>query len=162
MSGAGIDRPLQFSVLDRLLLGEDDKREVGEDDEDQLRRFVLRDLQWLLNTRHTLQRELSGYPNLQHSVMAYGFVDITSIGKDSAVSRTRLLSQVEETLSLFEPRLSNLRVSVPTVADGLRHQLRFIISGALRADPLPIQFSLDTVIDKLRGAVDVTDQDVVR
>ena len=87
--------------------------------------------------------------------MAYGFVDITSIGKDSAVSRTRLLSQVEETLSLFEPRLSNLRVSVPTVPDGLRHQLRFIISGALRADPLPIQFSLDT-----RGAVDVTDQDV--
>lgn len=153
MAGAEIDRPLQFSVFDRLLIGEREPHEAGVGDVELLRAFVLRDLQWLLNTRQMPRRMLDGYPELQASAMAYGFTDITSLGRDSPQVRTRLMSQIEEALMRFEPRLTNLRVTVPMPPAGVRHQLRFVIQGTLRADPLPIQFSFDTVIDKLKGEV---------
>lgn len=152
-----IDGPLQYSVLDRLLLGEDDQLQPGETEIQRLRNFVLRDLHWLLNTRQTLQRTLDGYPNLQASVLAYGFADLTALGSYSPQVRTRLMSQIEETLDAFEPRLTNVRVSAPALVRDLRHLLQFVITGTLRADPLPMQFALDTVIDKLRGAIDVSD-----
>lgn len=157
MRGAGIDRPLEFSVFDRLLLGEwGDTLAAGETDVTRLRDFVLRDMRWLLNTRQTL-RTIEGYPELKRSVMAYGFADVTSVGRDSPMVRSRLLTQIEETLTLFEPRLTALRVSIASAPSGARHQLRFVVNGTLRADPVPVQFQFDTVIDKLKGGVDVTD-----
>lgn len=157
MKGAGIDRPLEFSVFDRLLLGEwGDTLAAGETDVTRLRDFVLRDLRWLLNTRQTL-RTIDAYPELKRSAMGYGFADVTSLGRDSPMVRARLLSQIEETLATFEPRLTALRVTIAAVPSGARHQLRFVVSGTLRADPVPVQFQFDTVIDKLKGGVDVSD-----
>jgi type VI secretion system lysozyme-like protein len=157
MRNSGIDSPLEFTVFDRLLLGEwGDALQPGESDLTRLRDFVLRDLRWLLNTRQTL-KTVERYPELRRSAMAYGFTDITSLGRDSPLVRARLLSQIEETLALFEPRLTALRVSLASVPGGARHQLRFVVAGTLRADPVPVQFQFDTVIDKLKGGVDVTD-----
>lgn len=168
MSSSAIDRPVQFSVFDRLLLGESDRLEAGESDIGRLREFILRDLRWLLNTRRSPTAISDRYPLLQESVLAYGFVDLLSLGRDSPQVRTRLREpkdatlawptgapQIEDTLTLFEPRLTNLRVSEPTAPVGARHQLRFVISASLRADPVPIQLSFDTVIDKLKGEVGV-------
>jgi type VI secretion system lysozyme-like protein len=156
MASADLDRPLRFSVLDRLLLGEDDSLAAGESDEGRFREFVMRDIAWLLNTRQSLSRPLEGYPELQRSALGYGFLDVSSLGRDSPAVRTRLLSTIEETLAVFEPRLTALRVAVNTVPSGVRHQLRFVVHGTLRADPTPLAFSFDTVIDKLKGGVDVT------
>lgn len=157
MGNAEIDRPLQFSVLDRLLIGEDDHLEAGESDIGRLRAFVLRDLRWLLNSRRSPPRLPEPYRELQHSVLAYGFMDISSLAKDSPVTRSRLVSQIEESLSLFEPRLTSVRVTIPQAVAGSRHELRIVIRGVLRADPIPIQFAFDTVIDRLRGEVSVSE-----
>lgn len=156
MAGDALDRPLGFSVLDRLLLGEDDSLAAGESDEGRFREFVMRDIRWLLNTRHSMPRLLEGFPELQRSALAYGFLDISSLGRDSPAVRTRIISQIEETLAVFEPRLTGLRVSVVPSPDGIRHQLCFVVNGSLRADPVPLAFSFDTVIDKLKGGVDIT------
>jgi len=70
-------------------------------------------------------------------------------------ARDWLRRQVEETITLFEPRLSGVRVTVATKDVEGRRELRFTIDGLLRMEPSPEQVVFDTVLEVTSSTFEV-------
>lgn len=149
------DRTVRLSVLDRLIDREpkesmdparDWSRSVHEH-----KMAVLRDLEWLLNTRRIMHEASDDFPELQRSVFAYGPPDISSMSGDSPSVRRRLLRHLEELIRTFEPRLANVRVSMAEDGGSKAKQVRFVVEGLLRMDPDPERVSFDTVLEISSG-----------
>jgi type VI secretion system protein ImpF len=148
------DGPVTLSVLDRLIdLDPRRSEELPLSRSQSLREFkasVCRDLEWLFNSRQSLEAPNVG-KLLRNSVFAYGLPDISSLSTSSMRDRKRLSQALEEAVRLFEPRISNCRVTLATTDDGKVPRLRFIIEGLLRVDPSPEPVSFDTVLDMANG-----------
>lgn len=137
------------SVLDRLMAVEDWPTTRSQ----SLRYFkeaLKRDLEWLLNTRQPPIPELADYPLAKASVINYGLPDITSLGLTSASDHRRLRIAIETCLANFEPRLSDVRVTLQGT-DTTDRRLRFHIEGNMKLDPAPEEISFDTVLELTSG-----------
>jgi len=160
MAKREIERTVQPSVLDRLT-DEDprspaDSRTTYAESLRVFKRAVQRDLEWLLNTRRSIEPADEDHDEVRRSVYNYGIPDITSMSRDSMASRKQLLRYVEETLAIFEPRLTNVRVSTVEIeGEALRRELRFVVEATLRLDPTPEQVMFDTVLHFSSGQIDV-------
>lgn len=155
MATPGAERTVRPSVLDRLI---DDAPREPADSPDTLaettrafRAAVLRDVEWLLNTRRIAEPAPDAFPELQRSVYHFGLPDVTSLSADSDAARKRLLRQVEECISLFEPRLSGVRVTLTPADEGGRRHVRFLVEGLLRMDPNPERVVFDTILETSSG-----------
>lgn len=160
MARREIERTVQPSLIDRLT-DEDPRSQVEGRTSyaESLRRFkaaVRRDLEWLLNTRRTPEMPTDDLTELNKSVYVYGVPDITSQSRDSVAARLRLLRQIEETLSKFEPRLTDVRISLADIdGDARRRELHFVVEGTLQLDPTPEQVMFDTVLQFSSGQYDI-------
>ena len=176
MAKTAMDRPVQVSVLDRLTdtpLRASDLAARGEGDAraalaaavtmrgaslEALRDALRRDLEWLLNSRRTPATAPEELVELARSVYHYGLPDMTTLNKESPHDRELLLRYVEETIALFEPRLTGVRVTVlGDVRDKNedKRQVRFLIEGLLRVDPAPERVAFDTVLEPAGGGYQV-------
>ncbi len=152
------ERTVRPSILDRLI----DERprestdvEVGRaESEARFRRSVLRDLEWLLNTRRTTRPASRSQTELRASVYQYGIPDVTSLSADSSEARGYLLSQVDEAIRLFEPRLTGVRVRLVQGGggDGGRRAVRLRVEATLLMDPNPERIVFDTVLETSSGS----------
>ncbi len=155
----GGEQTARPSVLDRLIdydpnLGEDPSITLAE----SVRRYkasVLRDLEWLLNTRRTITRVPDTWSEVKQSAFVFGLPDVTSMSGDSNVSRRQLLRDIEEAIRIFEPRLSGVRVSHVEEKEGAQRRVRFAIEGLLKMEPNPERVLFDTVLDLASGQIDV-------
>ncbi len=148
------ERPVQQSVLDRLIDSDPgSKSEVITRLQSvrSLKTAVRRDLEWLLNTRSVAVPTPEGLVELKKSVYTFGLGDITSISGDDPKARARLRSMLEQSISLFEPRLSAVQVQETSGASGGTRQIRFTIHAVLKIDPSPERVSFDTVFDLASG-----------
>ena len=158
MAKTEIERTVQQSLLDRLI--DLDPRSSVEpamtwaQSVRQLKAALRRDLEWLLNSRRNPEPLPEQFEELRHSLYWYGLPDITSLSRDSAEQRVWLARQIEETISMFEPRLASVRVSIRET-EGERRELRFVIEGMLRMDPNPEQVVFDTVLELSSGEYQV-------
>lgn len=159
MARPELERTVQQSVLDRLI---DPDPQVTADPPvtlahsiRQYKAAVRRDLEWLLNTRRIAVPAPDELDEVQHSLYHYGLPDVTSLSSDSPESRLWLLSRIEETIAMFEPRLTGVRVSLTETAGEGGRELRFLIEGTLRMDPTPEQVVFDTVLELGSGAYQV-------
>lgn len=149
-------QPVQPSVLDRLI--DRDDRTPGGGWGQSVARYkasVLRDLEWLLNTRRTPETAPEDLPELRQSVYHYGLPDLSSLSADSTSDRRFLLREVERTLELFEPRLNSVQVSLADVGEAGRPEIRFVVKGLLRMEPSPERVSFDTVLSLASGRFEV-------
>jgi len=148
------------TVIDRLI--DDEEAAKTMDDvasrarsERHLKIGLRRDLEWLLNTRRTPEPAGDEYKETSRSLFNYGLPDITSLNWENSRDRTRLARSIEDVVSLFEPRISHLKV-VPVETDAAtRHILRFQITGMLEMDPAPVHVSFDTVLQLTSGEYQV-------
>jgi type VI secretion system protein ImpF len=160
MAKRELERTVQPSVLDRLT-DEDprssaDPRPSYPESLKQFKAGVQRDLEWLLNTRRTPITAPDSLIELARSVYHYGVPDITSLSSDSPASRAQLLRDVEATIAIFEPRLSNVQISmVEQDGESHRRELRFVVEATLRLDPTPEQVVFDTVLHFSSGQIEV-------
>jgi len=149
-------RVVRRSVLDRLLQSGEPEPRTWQDSVRACKAAVLRDLQWLLNTRRVMVEAGNELPELQRSVYHYGLPDVTSLSADSPAVRRALLRRIEATIELFEPRLSGVRVSEVESGTESRRGLHFVIEGLLRLQPDPEPVSFDTVLDAASGRYNVS------
>jgi type VI secretion system protein ImpF len=155
MSRPDPDLAVTISLLDRLI---DLNPDVSTDPPAnrsqsvrQLKASLRRDLEWLLNTRRNPDEVPETYEELFRSLYNYGLPDVTSMGLNSPRDRQRLLGLVEQTIEIFEPRLTQVRVStIDNTSSGPRI-LRFQIEGLLKMDPAPEQVLFDTVLQLNSG-----------
>jgi type VI secretion system protein ImpF len=161
MAKRGIERTVRQSLLDRLI---DDQPQVGTDpvmgfqeSRDRVLASLRRDLEALLNTRRGPDTSPEEFEELQRSVLHYGLPDIGEVSQDSADAHARLLRQVKDAITTFEPRLTQIRVErIPEPAEGGgRREVRFVIHGLLRMDPNPEQVVFDTVLELASGEYEV-------
>lgn len=150
------ERLARRPVLDRLLqTGEPEPRTWSESVR-ALKASVLRDVDWLLNTRRIAQTAPEALTELQRSVFHYGLPDVSSLSADAVETRRHLKRQVEECLRLFEPRLTGVRVSESGDQGGTNRQLRLVVEALLDLDPEPEPIVFDTVLDSSSGRFNVT------
>jgi type VI secretion system protein ImpF len=150
-----LERTVQQPLLDRLVDHDPDERHepamTWAQSVRQLKMSVHRDLEWLLNTRRTPEPAPEEFEELRHSLYEYGLPDITSMSRDSAGERQRLLRRVEEAIEIFEPRLTAVRVSLVEGEEETRREVHFLIEGMLRLDPNPEPVVFDTVLEVSSG-----------
>lgn len=161
MAKREIERTVQPSVLDRLT--DDNPRSATDprvsyaESLELFRAGVKRDLEWLLNTRRTPDPASPDFTELSRSIFNYGVPDITSVSADSPHARAQLLRDIEATLSLFEPRLENVRISlIEQEGEARRRELRFVVEATLRLDPTPENIVFDTVLHYSSGEIEVS------
>src|SRR5260370_12350598 len=106
--------PVTLSVLDRLLDDEPKSKVEGPLTHSKslaaLKVAIRRDLENLLNTRCTPEPLPESSVETLRSVFNYGVPDITVIGQNFLYERELLLTQIQKTLRLFNPRLSRAKL----------------------------------------------------
>src|SRR5688572_20867809 len=149
MASQATERTIRLSVIDRLI---DTEPRIAADPPltwaaslRMQKQSVLRDVEWLLNTRRTIEPAPAAYTELRQSVYQFGLPDITSASADSSETPLMLQLHVEETLRLFEPRLTGVQVTFAASEGGHRKDIRFVVDAFLRLDPNPERMIFDTV-----------------
>jgi len=162
MAELSLQERLQPSLLDRLTDDEPDTQVESRSKRvlslNRLKRSVLRDLAWLLNSTNleTLE-DFDDVPEAKRSVINFGVLDLA--GK--TVSNTNipeLESEIREAILFFEPRIlaETLKVNINVNRDEMSTKtLSFDIQGQLWAQPLPISLFLSTELDLETGAATV-------
>lgn len=130
------------SILDRLIEG-DSLLRAGGRTLDDLRETIRRDLETLFNTLPVIDESPALSPELQRSVLGYGFPDLTSLSGDPARIQRLLAQRVQSALARFEPRLRDVRVSPSETRPGGDGTLGFAVEASLTDSPEHrLQFSL--------------------
>ncbi len=152
------DPNVTLSVLDRLIdltpTAASDAPQNRANTVRQLKSNLRRDLEWLLNTRQSPEAVLEGELEIRKSLFNYGLPDTTTMGIHSTQDQSRLTWMLETAVTVFEPRLMGVRVSLEPVAGNAR-VLRFQIQGLLKMDPAPERVSFDTVLELTKGEYNV-------
>ena len=111
-----LQEQLQPSLLDRLIDDDPGKRRESHDKRvismSRLRKSVLRDLAWLLNTTHLASsEELDDYPSVAHSVLNYGVSELAG-QLVSSLDAGQMEQALRQAIIDFEPRIlpQSLRV----------------------------------------------------
>jgi len=140
---------VSWSVLDRLL---DDDPVASQDPPrsqsaslTELKQAVRRDLEWLLNTRCHLENIDGGLEEAPKSVAFYGLPDFTAVSAKSRIEQDIMTKSIETALKYFEPRFSNLKVSLEPVSN-IDRSLKFRIEATLEVEPTPEAVVFDTVL----------------
>jgi len=153
------ERTVRLSVLDRLI--DEAPREAAdapgtwEASLAELRVRLMRDVEWILNTRRTIADPPAGCPELTRSVYAFGLPDISSMAESEEV-RTELARSVADCVETFEPRLMAVRVIPRATTLAAGRGIHFTIEALLRLDPSPEKVVFDTVVETVSGRVSVS------
>jgi type VI secretion system protein ImpF len=152
------ERTILPSVLDRLIDKEPGNRAEPSNWRTQslkeVKASVRRDLEWLLNARRNPVEAPASAKELRRSVYSYGLPDSTGIALRSQEERSRLARAVEAAISAFEPRLINVRVTVPPAAVGAK-VVHFQIEAVLRTEPAPERVFFDSTLELISGTYEV-------
>jgi type VI secretion system protein ImpF len=158
--------PVTLSVLDRLIDREPKNHsEVPFTRAQSLRELKLalkRDLEWLLNTRKTIDPSPDSARETVRSVYHYGFADISSKSVSSARDHGDLVRDMETAIAIFEPRLKRAKVRMEQVESSAYRTLKFVIEGLLCMDPAPEPVRFDTVLELGKGEYEVKGADLAQ
>src|SRR5262249_48983752 len=121
-----------------------------------LKGALRRDLEWLFNTRANHDLPLPPeLPEVFKSVVNYGLPDFTHLSFSNMRDRNKLLRQLEQAITMFEPRLTGVQVRLLDTDLELSRAVRFQIDGFLKMDPAPEHISFDTLLDVTSGNYEV-------
>jgi type VI secretion system protein ImpF len=145
------------SLLDRLTDEAPGERSKGGGSVtlSELRRSVLRDLNWLFNTSQLLKaEEAESWPQVRNSVLNYGLPPLSGQAA-SGLNLGKLERALRQAILDFEPRILRDSVSVKAQLDrqSLDHHnvISLHIEALLWAQPVPIELLLRTQFDLESG-----------
>src|SRR6202790_5652609 len=157
--------PVTLSVLDRLIDQDPKTRsEIPFTRAQSLRELKLalkRDLEWLLNTRKTIDPVPDSARETVRSVYHYGFADISSKSVLSSRDHGDLIREMEAAIAVFEPRLKRARVRME-MAEGNYRSVNFVINRLLCIDTAPEPVRFDTVLELGKGEYEIKGADLAQ
>jgi type VI secretion system protein ImpF len=121
----------------------------------ELRRSVLRDLNWLFNSSQILKaQEAESWPQVRNSVVNYGLPPLSGLCA-SGLDLVQLERTLRKAIIDYEPRILPDSVSVKALLEreSLDHHnvVSLHIEGLLWAQPVPIELLLRTQLDLESG-----------
>jgi len=123
----------------------------------ELKQSVRRDLEWLLNTRHSAEKVPDGLDEVNKSIAIYGLPDFTGLSSKNIDDRKSLIRSIETALRTFEPRFMNLKVTL-VENDEQQRGVKFQIQAILRIEPTPEPVVFDTVLQMGSGEFKVEEK----
>lgn len=148
----------QLSLLDRLFDDSRDAQEVSPNRFQAVRQYkdaVMRDLEWLLNSRANPEEAGDEFPELRESGYSYGLADFSSLRLSSSGDRTKLARAIQQTIELHEPRLTNVSIEMPEDVSMQKMKINFAVTALLDMAPAPEQISFETELELSRGSYQV-------
>ena len=146
------------SIVDRLIDLEPKNQHEAPKTRSQglreLKQSVRRDLEWLLNTRHSPDEISETLAEVNNSLAKYGLPDFTGLSSQNDDDRKDLIRNVEEVLRIFEPRFMNLNVTLEDL-DMVERGVKFRIQATLRVEPTPEPVVFDTILQVGSGEFEV-------
>lgn len=158
-TGPGDRLGIRLSVLDRLL--DDDPGtsvEVPLDDGQKLRivqQAVRRDLQNLLNTRYRCVAWPPELVELDDSLINYGIPDFTAASLNASQDVDILIRAIRKAITLFEPRLTDLRIDRMPGDNYFDRTFRFRIDAMLLIEEKKHRIQFDSSMESSTGQFDV-------
>ncbi|MCA8951017.1 MAG: type VI secretion system baseplate subunit TssE [Planctomycetes bacterium] len=153
---------LRPSVLERLI-GSQDEARANEDlriGVRELRREVLRDLQFLLNTRGGVSAAANSFKHVRDSIVNYGVPDLSKMTIGSDEDKRRLRAVIADVIGRFEPRIDKKTIAVELIADGEEDDeedeigsIRFRVRAVLDVKPIRETFTFHTEIETETGSI---------
>ena len=169
MAGPRDNRTLRPSLFDSLCGEHQGPSTAGT--VAQLRRSVLRNVEWILGTRQTSPAGLERFPYARDSILAYGLPDLALIDIADPSDRQRVAEMVAQCIRRFEPRLRRDSVIVEDVTVRAGEQaapavsgeppaerpraIRLQVRGTLAIAPYQESIAFDTTITAQSGDVQV-------
>lgn len=123
----------------------------------ELKQSVRRDIEWLLNTRHSADEVPESLEELNNSMAIYGLPDFTGLSSKNVDDRKSLIRSIETALRIFEPRFINLKVALEETNE-LERGVKFRIQATLRVEPTPEPVVFDTVLQVGSGEFKVEEK----
>lgn len=124
-----------------------------------VRRDVMRNIEWMLNTEAPTNFAGSPIPPaVADSVLCFG-IEPYSGRSQSTLNPTDIAWNIRRRIIAFEPRIDRHSLDVIVADSAGQHRfnkLRFTVHGQLRADPMPIEFIVQTEIDTESGQAKVS------
>jgi type VI secretion system protein ImpF len=147
------------SILDRLLDPESEGTSWRRGyTVEQMIDAVRRDLEDLLNSHRTADRLADEFAEVSNSIVTFGLPDLVSTQSTKAIAQERVCASIEDAITRFEPRLTNVRVIPASIADPKVLKLEFQIQAILRVDPAP-EVSFVTVLQLTTGETTIQQTD---
>jgi type VI secretion system protein ImpF len=155
---------IKLSILDRII-GPDPAsprarmRGAGNPTVRDLEETLHRDLTALLNTRRPQETIPEQYTEVVRSLVNYGIPDFTGCSAADRSEQERFRREIENAIRQFEPRLSNVTVSLdrPSAREGqkLDSSLKYHVRALLQIEPEPEPIRFDAVLEPGSGRVDL-------
>jgi type VI secretion system protein ImpF len=120
-----------------------------------LRVAVRQDLEALLNARRRRRPLPDHLKELQTSLLNYGIPDPISGTYSVPHLRDELVREIERTLQRFEPRLTEVQVTLAHDQDDATNLMRMRVSAVLRADPIPEPVAFETRLETVSRDITV-------
>lgn len=154
MAETGPVERLQPFLLDRLT---DDQPEKKLESRDQrvisvrdLRKAILRDLAWLLNTGcHPAGDKFADYPEVAKSVLNYGMPSLSGLTA-SGVKPDAIEKSIRTAIQLYEPRVLKQQLQVRVIEPENKdapYVLQIEIRGEIWNLPMPEELFVRTAVD---------------
>jgi len=141
-----------LSIIDRLCQDDLPVRSgpvttpaVPRSSDNRYLKSVKRDVEWLFNTRQSVEAGVDSCPELASSVYAYGLPDITALNPTIKRDQETLRRVMQRSVEIFDRRLKDVQIEVD-LPTGVYHSLDFRISGVLMSEPAPEEICFDTVL----------------
>jgi type VI secretion system protein ImpF len=146
---------LKPSIIDRLIDPESDGTNWRRGYSiEQMVDAVRKDVEDLLNSHRASQEVPEELVEVRKSIVAYGLPDLVSYHSGGPGGARQIGEALEEAISLYEPRLSNVR-AILIESTGIKSlKLDFEIQATLRVDPSP-EVSFVTVLKLTTGEASI-------
>jgi len=137
------------SILDRLI--DFDPRSSQESPKSrstslkELKQSVRRDLEWLLNTRHSVVDIPETLEEVNRSLAVYGLPDLVGLDIDNPNEQSGLIKAIENALAIFDPRFTNPKITLEPISS-VDRVLKFRIEAMLDIEPTPEPVVFDTIL----------------
>lgn len=113
----------------------------------ELTSSILTNLEALLNTRRSDEDFHPDFPEANDSVISFGVADFTSMSSADPSEREKMRRSIERAIRLFEPRLSDVDISLSEWDSGVT-AMRLRIEALLRIGPDPEPILLEAIMAK--------------
>jgi type VI secretion system lysozyme-like protein len=122
-----------------------------------LQHDIKQNLESILNTRLAIFT-LPEKTELSRSILSYGINDFTQISFMQQHAQIQLCRYIEDTISYFEPRLKNIRVTQRDVIQDSNRNLCLLIKADIYLKPYSKPTMFETNLDIISQLVDVAEE----
>ena len=113
----------------------------------EMREAIRRDLEALLNTRRCPSAPPAALGELKDALVSYGVDGMVSANQVTDEAKLRLAQAIERRISLFETRLSDVRVTILKSRTATERALRMRIQASFRLHQGMPPISFESTID---------------